>query len=181
MKAIYLHAAGAIALSFGLAACVPSVTPPPPVVVRPAPTPPPTPTPAPVVQEPVFANWMDAPQTPGDWIYEDQSEGGMALFSAPDSSPLFMLECDREGPGVMLFRSSNGQGRRAASIRTETATRTLQLDAAGPGHIIWLNARDPILDAMALSKGRFALEVQGERTLYLPAWAEVSRVIEDCR
>jgi len=38
-----------------------------------------------------------------------------------------------------------------------------------------------LLDAMALSKGRFAVELEGEAALYLPAWAEVSRVIEDCR
>ncbi len=42
-------------------------------------------------------------------------------------------------------------------------------------------ARDPILDAMALTKGRFAIEAQGTQTLYIPAWAEVTRVIEDCR
>jgi hypothetical protein len=34
---------------------------------------------------------------------------------------------------------------------------------------------------MALSKGRFAVEVDGEAPLYLPSYAEVSRVIEDCR
>ena len=40
---------------------------------------------------------------------------------------------------------------------------------------------DPLLDAMAITKGRFAVAAPGEPTLYLPAWAEVSRVIEDCR
>ncbi len=44
-----------------------------------------------------------------------------------------------------------------------------------------LDPRDPLLDAMALSKGRFAVEVEGEAPLYLPSYAEVSRVIEDCR
>ena len=44
-----------------------------------------------------------------------------------------------------------------------------------------LPARDPLLDAMAFSKGRFAVEVAGLPTLYLPSWIEVSRVIEDCR
>ncbi|MGE5953581.1 MAG: hypothetical protein ACM308_08200 [Qipengyuania vulgaris] len=41
--------------------------------------------------------------------------------------------------------------------------------------------KSPLLDAMALTKGRFAVETPGLPTLYLPAWAEVTRVIEDCR
>jgi hypothetical protein len=40
---------------------------------------------------------------------------------------------------------------------------------------------DPLLDAMAFSKGRFAVEIGGLPTLYAPSWAEVTRVIEDCR
>ena len=39
----------------------------------------------------------------------------------------------------------------------------------------------PLLDAMAITRGRFAVEVEGEPGLYVPAWAEVTRVIEDCR
>ncbi|HCY02645.1 MAG TPA: hypothetical protein DHU71_07085, partial [Erythrobacter sp.] len=44
-----------------------------------------------------------------------------------------------------------------------------------------LAANDPLLDAMAVTRGRFAVETPGLSTLYLPPWAEVSRVIEDCR
>lgn len=44
-----------------------------------------------------------------------------------------------------------------------------------------VDADDPILDAMAITKGRFAIETPGLPTLYIPAWVEVSRVIEDCR
>ena len=38
-----------------------------------------------------------------------------------------------------------------------------------------------LLDAMAFSRGRFAIDVNGLPSLYLPAWPEVGRVIEDCR
>ena len=40
---------------------------------------------------------------------------------------------------------------------------------------------DPLLDAMAFSRGRFMVEARGWMPLYLPAWPEVARVIEDCR
>ena len=38
-----------------------------------------------------------------------------------------------------------------------------------------------LLDAMAFSSGRFAVDLPGRSVLYLPSWPEVSRVIEDCR
>ena len=77
-----------------------------------------------------------------------------------------------------------GPGLRAMSISTETTTRQLQITGIGnatPVFGVSLDPNDPILDAMAITKGRFAVGVEGERTLYLPAWTEVSRVIEDCR
>jgi hypothetical protein len=185
MKATYLHAAAAIALTFGLAACVsapePAPAPAPPPVVRPAPTP--TPAPPPMVQEPRYDNYLDAPQTLGDWAYSDESSERYAAFIAPPDAITFAMVC--EGGEIELMRAVSGEGltMRAMSITTETVTRQLQATAK-PGRSLVgtrLAANDPLLDAMALTKGRFAVEVEGERTLYLPAWAEVTRVIEDCR
>ena len=71
-----------------------------------------------------------------------------------------------------------------AYIRTESVDRPLtmtQADANLPVVLIALPARDPLLDAMAVTRGRFAVETEGMPTLYLPPWAEVTRVIEDCR
>ena len=42
-------------------------------------------------------------------------------------------------------------------------------------------ARDPRLDQIAFSRGRFLVDVAGQSRLVLPAWPEVARVIEDCR
>ena len=70
------------------------------------------------------------------------------------------------------------------AITTSTGTRPLLSEplATRPGWITaQLRASDPILDAMAFSRGRFALDVAGLAPLYLPAWPEVARVIEDCR
>jgi hypothetical protein len=125
---------------------------------------------------------MDAPATPGAWRYADQNGGGMALYSAPGGEPLFMLECDRAaGPALTLVRSGAGRGAGQVVIRTETTSRSLPLRANPAGGEAILAPADPLLDAMALSKGRFAVEADGLPPLYLPSWAEVSRVIEDCR
>jgi hypothetical protein len=40
---------------------------------------------------------------------------------------------------------------------------------------------DPILDAMALSRGRIAIEADGTQPIAIPSWAEITRIVEDCR
>lgn len=40
---------------------------------------------------------------------------------------------------------------------------------------------DPILDAIALSRGRIAINVAGQQPLAIPSWAEITRIVEDCR
>jgi hypothetical protein len=69
-------------------------------------------------------------------------------------------------------------------IRTEMGDRLLDAVPSGgqmPTLVASLSANDPFLEAIAFSKGRFAVEVQGLDPLYLPAWPEVTRVIEECR
>lgn len=190
MKAIILHTAGAIALTFCIAACAPTIVPPartpaPAATTRPAPMPPP-----PVAAPPAYENWIDAPQTPGNWKYQVSAAGPLAVFGTGagtgtgTGSGEFILTCDRANGRVDMWRAGSSSSAKAMIVRTETAARTLQMVPASdatPYLTTGLDARDPLLDAMALSKGRFAVEVEGMRTLYIPAWTEVSRVIEDCR
>ncbi len=170
----------ALALAIGVVACAPT---PAPVVETPAPPPPPPPAPVPAPQ-PSFDNWMDAPQTAGDWRHAPQGAGkSFAVFGARGGAGLFALECDRNAGSIALVRAGSAGRAVPMQIRTETADRIVQAQPV-PGVArlsATLNARDPLLDAMAFSKGRFAVEVAGQQPLYLPAWAEVSRVIEDCR
>ena len=44
-----------------------------------------------------------------------------------------------------------------------------------------LFALDPLLDAIAFSRGRFAVTMAGGSPLVVPAWPEAARTIEDCR
>lgn len=172
-----------LALAAALAACAPAAKA-PPVATAPVTRPAPVPTrAAPAAPMPVAPSvgWMDAALTPGAWRYANQSGGGVAQFTGSGGAPLLMMECDREtGPGVRLYAFGQ-RASRLAIIRTETATRSLPL-TIGEGFAEALIAPDdPLLDAMALSKGRFAVEVEGVPPLYVPSYAEVSRVIEDCR
>jgi hypothetical protein len=47
--------------------------------------------------------------------------------------------------------------------------------------LVQLQARDPLLDQIAFSRGRFTIEAPGAAMLVIPAWPEAARVIEDCR
>ncbi|MCK0098087.1 hypothetical protein MWU38_01710 [Qipengyuania sp. S6317L1] len=189
MKAAYFTAAGALALTFGIAACVagpdmpePGATPTPAPVARPAP--PPAPTPPPIVREPVFENYLDAPQTPGIWRYADERDESFAMFMSTETAgPAFMVRC--AGGQIALARFTRGPSRLplAMEVQTETTSRSLSASPIEGRPIVaaTLSAQDSLLDAMAITKGRIAIGVEGEHTLYLPAWAEITRVIEDCR
>lgn len=183
MKAALTLVPGVLAL----AACVPASTAPasaPAPVARPAPA---RPAPPPVAQAPMSDSWMDAALTPGAWHYQDfgPGMGKRALFSDPADSFYFSLDCVTQpnGPEILLTRTGSPAKRDLAmTIRTETSQRTLAAQRGTSTLIaVAVPATDPLLDAMALSKGRFAVEVEGEAPMIVPSHAEVSRVIEDCR
>lgn len=182
MKPIYAHLGGALALTFTIAACVPAPdsTPAP----APAPTPVQTTPPAPPPPAPAVENWIDQPRTPGDWRYRADTNGGMALYGENASETRFSIRCDRSANQIILTRAGQVQGQSGMTIRTETTDRTLAVrpgDGGQPTTVASVSVRDPLLDAMAITRGRFAVEVPGLSTIYLPPWAEVSHVIEECR
>lgn len=169
------------AISLTAAGCVPR----PPMPVPPPPMS--QPAPAAVPLPPVAAapqNWIDAPATPGDWGYRAAPGGSQALFGRLETEAEFVLECSRAVGRITLRRVDEAAGPVPMRILTETQQRILTATPDGgdlPTVSAQVPARDPLLDAMAMSRGRFAVEVTGMQTLYLPAWPEVSRVIEDCR
>ncbi len=167
---------------FALAACTaePNV-PPRTATPTPQPAPQPRPTPKPV---PVPENWMDAPRTPGTWHYQPVSGGTQALYDDAHGQAAFIMQCDRGMGTIILARPGAANGPAPMRVLTETQARLLDARPyamESPALAARLSARDPLLDAMAFSKGRFAIEIAGLPTLYLPSWTEVSRVIEDCR
>lgn len=158
-----------------LGACVPPppVATPGPVATAPTPRPrPPAPAPAPI------ANWRDAPATAGSWTYSGGSGGSSASFGGGH----FAVHCDPAARAVTLVRAATLRpGAATIAITTSTTSRSLNATSTPRGLVATLPARDPLLDAMAFSNGRFMVQSQGYAPLYLPSWTEVSRVIEDCR
>jgi hypothetical protein len=165
-----------------LAGCIPAPEATPAPAPAPAPPPAPAPVPPPVAPAPPpFAGrWIDAPATPGDWSYA----AGMARFGESASEPRLTLRCDRAAGVVEISRAGSAAAALPMVIRTETVERSvdaLPAPGAQPAIVARVPAHDPLLDAMAFSRGRFAIEIGGLPSLYVPSWPEVTRVIEDCR
>jgi hypothetical protein len=172
-----------VALTALLAGCAAPPKPmpaPKPVIVQPRPAPGPVPLP------PSPADWRDAAQTPGNWRWAILADQSTAMFGnvRAGGADLMLLACDRQKKRVLLARAGTAPTAVPLAVTTTSMRRPLLSDPAlggGSWLVVPLAAGDPLLDAIAFSRGRFALETAGLETLYLPAWPEISRVIEDCR
>lgn len=163
-----LSAAAALALVL-LASCAPRREPPAP--------PPPTPAePARPQRPPPPLDWQDAPLTPGDWSYREESGGSAAAYGA--GTPLFIVRCE---PGRQVSLSRPGASGAVLNVRTTESARSLAAAVEGGALVARLNPADPLLDAMVFSRGRIAIEAAGAPLLVLPSWPEPARVVEDCR
>lgn len=167
-----------------LSACVSPSSPPP----TPQPTRPPRavapPPPRPVPVPDAGTSWLDWAIAPGDWAYRADARGSVALFGEPGRNALFVIRCEAASRRVFLSREGEATGTVAMTIRTSSTSRSLSAAQAGgnaPYLAAELNARDDLLDAIAFSRGRFAVEVPGQASLAIPSWPEFTRVVEDCR
>lgn len=141
------------------------------------------PAPAPVAAP---AEWIDRPLNAGDWVYRSDQRGSVALFGQSDADADFLIRCVRATKRIYLSRAGafpqgvSGQ----MTIRASTALKTYGVANNGdtPPYVsAFLTPDDQQLDAIAFSRGRFMVAVKGAQDLIIPAWPEISRVIEDCR
>lgn len=164
-------------LSAFIASCSDTRVIPPPTPV-PTPTPRPAPPPPPPPSRSAAQGWQDVPITPGNWTWG--MEGGQSV--ARFAGATFVLRCDRAAGTITLQRGGGGAaGVEPLTVTTTAGVRTLSATPQSGALAVTLPARDPLLDAMAFSRGRFAIETPGMEPLYVPSWPEVSRVSEDCR
>jgi hypothetical protein len=173
-------------LALGLASCV--APPPRQRAQAPQPAAPMAPPPPVAIAAPPAADWRDAPLSRGDWRYAADGQGSLAVFAAPGETPLLVLRCDLASHAMTLARRGTAPGAVPATLATSSGQRAWSAlprppaDARAEGDLaIRFAASDPQLDAIAFSRGRFAVEMPGVARLVLPAWAELGRVIEDCR
>lgn len=136
--------------------------------------PPPAPTPA--------AHWQDRALTVGTWTYRADAAGSSAHFGPAGAPALLRIRCDKASGRILFARAGVASG--SMIVRTSFGVAqwpTVASTDATPETIAARAAMDATLDQIAYSRGRFSVELAGLAPLTLPSWAEVARVIEDCR
>lgn len=162
-----------------LGACV---APPPPAAPKPAPVSPPVvaaPPPAPRLS----GDWNDWPFTRGEWTYRRDTRGSLGLFGTTGQNALVTLRCDMPTGKLYLSREGDGTEPRMI-IRTSSMMKEFVAKPTGgtPAYVATeIIPSDAILDAMAFSRGRVLVDVEGQQPTILPSWAEITRIVEDCR
>ena len=145
---------------------------PAPPVIRPAPPPPAAPA----------ANWSDREPAPGLWTYAQDDRGSRAMFGEAGSDAVSIIRCERAGNRVFVSRPGTLGGR--MTLRSTSGAKAYAAMPTGsqPHYVAAeVAARDPQLDAMAFSRGRILIGLDGTGDLILPIWPEFTRVVEDCR
>ncbi len=166
------RAVPSLLLTLAFASCVaPSVNAPPravPVTVAP---------PTVAAPPPVAPGAVE----PGNWSYAATKTGSSARFGAGGATA-FAVECEAANRDIVLrvLRVNPSAPDTTAVLRASTTLKSVPVSGGGAFGTARLTARDPILDALAFSRGKFGVSVDG-RERWLPAWPEVARVVEDCR
>lgn len=161
------------------------VSAPPPTPIRPAPVAvAPPPAPAPVMVAVPAGDWRDWPLTPGDWTYRQDARGSIAMFGRRGVDAELTIGCDRGSATILLSRRGVATGSAPMTVRTSSTVRAVSAQPTGTvpaAMAASLGSRDPLLDAIGFSRGRFVVEQATLPTLVVPAWPEIMRVVEDCR
>jgi hypothetical protein len=127
-------------------------------------------------------DYSTAAPVDGSWTYSPLAGGSEAVFANATAQPQLAVTCARASRQVAISKPATGA---APFFFVWTSAQTRNLPAsynpATARITATVSAYDPLLDAMAFSRGRLAFGVAGQATLVVPAWAEVARVIEDCR
>lgn len=122
--------------------------------------------------QPPPADWRSRPTNAGSWTWRNAADVSEAVFS-DSRGPQFLVRCTRSTRRVNLSRVGAPAGQ---PIRIATTSSERQLPPAN-----MLLASDPLLDAIAFSRGRLWVDVTGVMPLVLRSAPEPARAVEDCR
>jgi hypothetical protein len=118
----------------------------------------------------------------GSWTYAPNTDGSEATFTDASGHAQLTIRCTRSTRRIALMKTASSA---APSMWIWTSSQKKILPAtydSVSGRISAdVGAYDSLLDAIAFSRGRIGFSTSGLETLVVPPWAEVVRVIEDCR
>jgi hypothetical protein len=131
---------------------------------------------------PIASDLTYAMPIAGDWTYAATAGGSEATFSDSAGRPQLTLRCMRGTRRVAIMKTA-GAASPSLWVWTSSQSKILPAtyDASTARVSAELAAWDPLLDAMAFSRGRIGVSSSGVAALVAPSWGEVGRVVEDCR
>src|SRR5690349_14204408 len=118
----------------------------------------------------------------GSWTYAPVAGGSDATYADTSGNPQLWVHCTRATRRVTIAKPATAAAP-LINVWTSSLTRSVpaSFNPATMRLTIELAAFDPLLDAMASSRGRVGFSVGTQPALVVPPWAEASRVFEDCR
>ena len=135
-----------------------------------------------VAGTPVQSNLEYSMPIAGDWTYSPTSDGSQAVFANSSGQPQLTIRCTKSTRRVALLKPASSA---APAMWIWTSSQKKSLPAtynASTGQVsVDLGAYDPLLDAIVSSRGRVGFSTSGLEALVVPPWADIARVIEDCR
>ena len=118
----------------------------------------------------------------GDWVYARSATGGESSFRDPSGRTQLTVRCTRATRRVSIAKAASGA---APFLFVWTSSLSRSIPASFQPTMQQLvadvAATDPVLDAMAFSRGRLGISVTGQPAFVVPSWEELARVVEDCR
>ncbi|HET8832091.1 MAG TPA: hypothetical protein VFN86_08460 [Casimicrobiaceae bacterium] len=118
----------------------------------------------------------------GNWSYATTATGSEATFTDSASRPQLTIRCTRATRRIAIAKAASVA---APYIWVWTSSQVKNVPAtydATTAQVVGdVAAFDPLLDAIASSRGRVGFSTSGLAALVVPPWADVGRVIEDCR
>lgn len=118
----------------------------------------------------------------GGWSYRAVQGGSQADFTDSAAAIRLSLRCNRSARTVSIVRTGVPAAAPTLTVWTSSISRNVPARYLATRELIAdLTATDPLLDAIAFSRGRFATAAAGAPMATVPDEPELSRVIEDCR
>ena len=141
-----------------------------------------SPLPAPTTTPAAPPDFTYAIPIAGSWTFAPAPDGGAATFVNASAMPQLTIRCSRATRRVSLSKPGS-VAVPFLNVWSSTMTRSVpaSFDPATARQTIQIPAYDPLLDALAFSRGRIAVYIADKPALVVPAWPEVARVVEDCR
>jgi hypothetical protein len=131
---------------------------------------------------PVLSDLSYEKPMPGTWVYSATADGSEASFVDAGSQAQVTIHCTRASRQVTISKPAAAA---APFLWVWTSAEVKNVPAAYDSANGRLTAAfapfDPLLDAIASSRGRIGFSASGLAATIVPPWGEVGRVVEDCR